>query len=63
MNDKVKIMKYVPVMRIRTLSIPMIATAVVLMARTAIAVPKGNAEPEKAAVRGLFLGHEREHQQ
>ena len=48
-------------MRNRTLSIPVIATAVVLMALTAFAVPKGNAEPEKGAVRVLFLCHESEH--
>ena len=61
MNDKVKIMKYGPVMRNRISSIPLIATAFAFVALAAFAAPEANAEPETGAVRVLFLGHESEH--
>ena len=42
-------------MRIRALSIPLIAAAVVL---AVFAAPKANAEAKTGAIRVLFLGHE-----
>ena len=45
-------------MRIRALSIPLIAAAVVL---AVFAAPKANAEAKTGAIRVLFLGHESEH--
>ena len=54
-------MKYGALMRNQIFSSPLIATTVVFAALAVFAVPEANAEPEKGAVRVLFLGHESEH--
>ena len=61
MNEKVKIMKYGIVMRNRISSVSLIVNAVVFLSLFACGAPEANAEPEKGAVRVLFLGHESEH--